>query len=158
MKKVLIRVLVGLYIVIAVIVTFNLLTYNRLHISEFNNKSFVKLEDNVGNYKKGNLLVIDKSNEFAASDNVFYCDLKKDKCVITYGKVDTVMSGVPMINGQTITSNYIIGKDVNVRSFPVIGSILNVLESRWVYLVFVVIPVLVGFVYLLRSILKESKK
>ena len=40
MKKNVIRVLVGIYIVIAVLTTFSLLTYNNLHISEFNKKSF----------------------------------------------------------------------------------------------------------------------
>ena len=158
MKKNVIRVLVVIYIVIAVLTTFSLLTYNNLHISEFNKKSFVKLTEDVNNFKKGSLVILDKPESYVASDNVLYCVLKKEKCVVTYGKVDTVMSGAPMINNQIISESMVIGKVDNARVIPAIGYIMNFLESRWGYLCFVVLPVLVGFIYELRVVLKESKK
>ena len=158
MKKNIVRVLVVIYIIIAVFTTFSLLTYNKLHISEFGKKSFVKLSEDVYNFKKGSLVILDKSDKYVASDNVLYCNLKKEKCLITYGKIDTVMSGAPMINNQTISESMIIGKVDNARVVPVIGSVMKFFESRWGYLCFVVLPVLVGFIYELRQVLKETKK
>lgn len=157
MKKIIVRVIICIYIVVAVFTTASLFTYNKQNLSEFNNKVFVKLEDDVQNYKKGSLLVVDKKNNYQANDNVFYCKLKKKKCIINYGTVDTMMGGTPTINNEIISEKLIIGKDENVRVIPFIGSIMNVLESRWGYLCVVVVPILIGFLYELISIIKEMK-
>ena len=45
MKKTIIRILVCIYIVIAVFTTINLLTYNDQNISEFGGKVFLKLKE-----------------------------------------------------------------------------------------------------------------
>ena len=152
------RVLICIYIVIAVFTTFNLLTYNKLNISEFNNKHFIKLSDDVGIYKKGSMLVVDKTDSYIAGENVFYCELKKDKCVVSYGKVDTVMGDQPMVNNQTISKKLILGKDNYVRVYPYIGGVMNFFESRWIYLCFIVLPLFIGFIFEIRMYIMESKK
>ena len=156
MKKTIIRILVCIYIVIAVFTTINLLTYNDQNISEFGGKVFLKLKEDIKNYQKGSLLVVEKSDNYKANDNVFYCQLKKEKCIISYGTVDTMMGELPTVN-QSISQKLIIGKDENVRVVPVLGSIMNTLESRLGFLCVVVLPILVGFLYELCMILKETK-
>ena len=157
MKKTIIRILVCIYIVIAVFTTINLLTYNDQNISEFGGKVFLKLKEDIKNYQKGSLLVVEKSDNYKANDNVFYCQLKKEKCIISYGTVDTMMGELPTVNNQSISQKLIIGKDENVRVVPVLGSIMNTLESRLGFLCVVVLPILVGFLYELCMILKETK-
>ena len=157
MKKTIIRILVCIYIVIAVFTTINLLTYNDQNISEFGGKVFLKLKEDIKNYQKGSLLVVEKSDNYKANDNVFYCQLKKEKCIISYGTVDTMMGELPTVNNQSISQKLIIGKDENVRVVPVLGSIMNTLESRLGFLCVVVLPILVGFLYELYMILKETK-
>ena len=157
MKKTIIRILVCIYIVIAVFTTINLLTYNDQNISVFGGKVFLKLKEDIKNYQKGSLLVVEKSDNYKANDNVFYCQLKKEKCIISYGTVDTMMGELPTVNNQSISQKLIIGKDENVRVVPVLGSIMNTLESRLGFLCVVVLPILVGFLYELCMILKETK-
>ena len=67
------------------------------------------------------------------------------------------MGGTPSINNETVSEKLIIGKDENIRVIPVLGSIMNVLESRYVYLCLVVLPVLAVFIYELYTIVKEMK-
>ncbi len=157
MKKNIFRVVVCIYIVVAVFTTVSLFTYNEQNLSEFNNKVFIKLKEDVQNYKKGSLLVIDKKNEYQAGDNVFYCNLKKKKCIINYGTVDTMMGEAPTVNNEIIPAKLIIGKDENVRVIPALGGIMSALESRWGYLCAIVLPILVGFLYELYNIIKEMK-
>lgn len=160
MKKTIFRVFVGIYIVIAVFTTVSLLTYknNEQKLSEFNNKVFVKLQEDVQSYRKGSLLIIDKNNNYQAGDNVFYCNLKKNKCIVTYGTVDTMMGDAPTVNNEIVSAKLIIGKDENVRVIPVLGGIMNTLESRWGFLCIIVLPILIGFLYELYNIIKEMKK
>ena len=158
MKKTIVRILISIYIVVAVFTTASLLTYNKQNISEFGGKVFLKLKEDINNYHKGNLLVLDKSDDYKANDNVFYCQLKKEKCIVSYGTVDTMMGELPTINNQSISKKMIIGKDENVRVIPVLGGIMNALESRLGFLCVVVLPILFGFLYELYIILRETKK
>ena len=158
MKKIVIRIVLAIYIVVAVFTTASLLTYNKHNMSEFNGKVFLKLKEDIATYKKGNLLVIKKSDDYNANDTVFYCNLKKDQCEISHGTIDTTMGGQPSINGETISTKLIIGKDENIRVVPVLGSIMNVLESRYGYLCLIVLPILVVFIYELCTIVKEMKR
>ena len=157
MKKVVTRILICIYIVVAVFTTINLLTYNDQNISEFGGKVFLKLKEDIKNYQKGSLLVVDKSDNYKANDNVFYCQLKKEKCIVSYGTVDTMMGEVPTVNNQSIPEKLIIGKDENVRVIPVLGAIMNALESRIGFLCVIVLPILFGFLYELYMILRETK-
>ena len=68
------------------------------------------------------------------------------------------MGGQPSINGETVSTKLIIGKDENIRVVPVLGSIMNVLESRYGYLCLIVLPILVVFIYELYTIVKEMKR
>ena len=158
MKKNIIRIIIAIYIVIAVFTTVNLLMYNDHNITEWNGKEFVKLSSDIGNYKKGNLLIIKKSDNYEANDNVFYCKIEKEDCIITYGTVETTMSGSPLIDNETVSEKLIIGKDENIKVVPVLGNIMNVFESKWGYLCLIVLPMLVIFIYETFVIAKEVNK
>ena len=67
------------------------------------------------------------------------------------------MGGI-IVNKETISNKFVIGVDDQVRVVPVLGAVLNVLESRWGYLCFVVLPILVAFVYEIVHISREVKR
>ena len=157
MKKI-IKILIAIYIVIAVFTTISLFTYNNYNISQIGNKMLLKLDSNIDNYNKGNLLIITKKDNYKAGENVFYCKLDNKKCNINYGNITTVMGGTPMINNESISEKLILGTDENIKNIPVLGSIMGTLESRWIYLLFIVLPVLVAFIYEAYTISKEVKK
>jgi len=157
MKKVGVKVLVFIYILIAIVATVGLFTLDEHNLSAIGNKKFVNLDENVGSYKKGQLLIIAESDNYTANDSVFYCELKKKKCVIRYGMIETKMGGNPTINKETISEKLLIGKDENVKVIPVLGYVFGMLRSRIGYLCVVVLPILVGFIYELFVVGKELK-
>ena len=60
MKKPIVKVIVCIYLVITLFTTASLLTYNKQNISELGGKVFLKLKEDIKDYKKGSLLVINK--------------------------------------------------------------------------------------------------
>ncbi len=69
-----------------------------------------------------------------------------------------MMGDAPLINGDTVSKKLIIGTEENVKVIPIIGGLMNILESSAIYLCLIVIPVLVAFIYILCTITKETKK
>lgn len=157
MKKVF-KILIVIYAIVAIFTTISLFTYNKYNISEIGNKRIIKLNKDIDKYNKGNLLIVSKKEEYSAGDNVFYCKLENEKCSINYGKVTTVMGGNPQISGEEISKKLLIGTDENIKVIPVLGTIMGILESRWIYLFFIVLPILIAFIYELYTITKEVKK
>ena len=67
------------------------------------------------------------------------------------------MSGVPTIWGEEISNKQVIGIDRDVSVIPLMGSILNIMESTFGYLCIVILPILLAFIYIISSIVKEVK-
>ena len=141
----------------AIYVTANILAYDEYHLTEWGGNVYINLDKNLGSYQKGNMLVIKNRNDYKANDNIFYCTFKEDDCVVSYGRIETMMGGI-IVNKETIPTASIIGVDKDVKVIPVIGGILNVLESRWGYLCVVVLPIFVAFVYEIFHISREVKR
>lgn len=157
MKKIVIRLAICIYLLVAALTTINLLKYNEQNLTQYGDSILIKLDENISSYSKGSLLIVKKAENYQAGDNVFYCDLKKEQCKVKFGKVDTAMGSSPIINNETISEKMVIGKDEDIRVIPALGSVMRFLESRWGYFCVVVLPVLVGFIYELYSIIKETK-
>lgn len=156
MKKI-IKVLIVLYILIAISTTISLFTYNEYNISEVGDKVIIKLNKELASYKKGNLIIINKKDKYETGDNVFFCKIKEEKCNIDYGKIITTMGGNPKINNEEVTRKLILGYDKNIKVIPILGSIMAILESRWIYFFFIVLPILVAFIYEIYTLSKELK-
>ena len=157
MKKIT-KILIAIYIFIAILTTISLFTYNKYNISQIGNKVLLKLDKEINTHKKGTLLIINAKDNYVAGDNVFYCKIEKDKCSVEYGNITTVMGGNPQINSESIPQKLILGTDNNIKTIPVLGSIMYILESKWIYLFFIVLPVLIAFIYEVYTITKEVKK
>ena len=156
-KKIVIKIIIVFYVALAAFTTFNLLKYNKQHLTEYNDKIFIKLNKNINNYKKGSLLITNNSNKYSIDDNVFYCQLKKEKCDVKYGTIDTIISDDYIINNEVIPEKLLIGIDKEVISIPFVGYLMQILEARWGYLLLIVMPILVGFMYEVYIIIKEIK-
>ncbi len=51
------RVLIIIYLIIAAIVTVNLLAYNQHNITQIGDKVYIKLNKNISKYNSGSLLI-----------------------------------------------------------------------------------------------------
>lgn len=157
MKKIT-KILLGIYVVIAFILTVNLLAYNQFNMTQFGSRVHIKLDRDVDTYKKGSLLITTSKDNYVAGDNVFYCVLKDEKCEVNYGSITTMMGDAPLINGEDVSKKLIVASSDNLVVVPFIGGVLGFLESRTIYLLVIVLPILVAFIYEVFVISKESKK
>lgn len=157
MKKTL-NILIIIYVIVAIFVTTCLLFYNDYDTTAFGDKTLVIVKDNIGNFKKGSLLIVSDDNTYKENSQVFYYLAKSKKYYIKLGTVKEITTDTVTIDKNIINKNDIIGVNNNVIVLPLMGSILTLLESKWGYLIVIILPVLVAFIYEIYSILKEFKK
>ncbi len=161
-------ILVTIYILIAVALTACLLTYNDYKISVFGDRSLIILEDNelAPKYKKGSLLIVKKNSndDIKQGDEIFFYNTYKNKVVVNVSKVNKVKKVTDTettytINGKyEISSQYVIGKSDTTTVINDVGSILSVLESKWGFLLVIVFPISLLFIYELYIIIREIKE
>ena len=74
--KILLSILLVLYAAVAIFLTACLLNYNDYKITEFGNKSLIIVNDDTlkDKYKKGSLLVVDKTNakDIKSGDEIIF--------------------------------------------------------------------------------------
>ena len=158
--KVLLIVFIVLYALIEIFVTACLLQFNDYRVTEFGNKSLLILKENIDeDYKKGDLLVITKDNgsDVTVGDRIFFYNAS-EHYLVNYAKVvevkenkdDFVFKVDALYN---VYRDYYVGK--KVQRFKGMGTILGFLESKWGFLLLVVLPTLVAVIYEIYIIVLE---
>lgn len=164
MKKVVINILIILYFLVAVIVTYSLLSYNKYNIVEADNKYVLTLKEKNPDFKKSDLLVVEKSNDYKKGDYVFYYDTYAAKVTVKYAKIENVKTinddekEIQLENDLILSSENILGKKQNTTTYKTLGAVFNTLTSKWGYLFIIIFPMLIAFVYEIYAIFKEIKK
>ena len=60
MKKIVLWIIAVIYLVVSILMTSYLLHYNDYNLAEYGSKTYVTLDKDLGEYKKGSLLAINK--------------------------------------------------------------------------------------------------
>lgn len=161
--------LLSIYLVVAVILTVFLLNYNKYGVTELGNYTLIKVEDDElkPNYQKGDLLVVEKvDNDLIRNgDSIFFYekDLENKTIFINLAKVIrkrkvTNTETTFVIEGDyEYSSDYLIGDTKNTKVYHGVGTILSVLESRFGFLLFVILPILFVFLYEIYEFVLEVK-
>ncbi len=159
--KILLIIFVVLYLIIELFLAICLLNYNDYRVTVFGNKSLLLLnEDLETKYKKNDLLIVTKKDgsEVSAGDSIFFYN-PGENFTINYAEVTDV---IPHENktytfkiGTThnVYMDYYIGKDVKV--YKRIGGIMRFLESKWGFLLLIVLPTMVAVIYEFYAIIIE---
>lgn len=164
MKKVVRNIIICLYFIVTILITYCLLSYNKYNVCEFKNETLLVFEDQEYNYKKSDLLVIKKSKRYKKGDIIFYYDTYENPSEIRIGKITNVglvnekTSAYTMEDERVYNDDNIIGTVKNTRSYFLLGSIYTLLVSKWGYLVIIIFPILVAFIYEIYQIIREVKK
>lgn len=166
MKKIIFCVLGLIYVIITILITIFLLSYNDYNLAEIGNNTYFVAKNNGENYNKGDLLLINNTNSLNVTKGkkIFYYNAYKAPIrvdineIVEVEKVNENETTYLLDNDAYISSEYVIGDTENVKIYPLFGYVLGALESTWGYLVFIVLPLLVGFVWEVYSIIKEIKK
>lgn len=170
MKKVLkmiFGIFVTVYMVCAVFLTVCLLSYNDYKISVLGDKSLIILEDDelAPKYKKGTLLIVTKNDndDIKVNDDIFFYNTYKNEVIVSTSKVQdkqkiTDTETTFVVDGKyDISSEYVIGKADTAIVLDGVGAILGFLESRWGFLLVIMFPISLLFVYEIYAIIRELK-
>ena len=146
-----------LIIIYVVLVTMFVLCKNNYGYTQFGDYSFANIdliaEKNVKDTKKGDLLVVKNSNDIHKGDLIYYYAVLNDNYIVRsavvadvkeddYSALYTVSLSNTTIN---VASSRVLGKYSTV--YNNLGSILSVLESRVGFLLLVLLPIMVVFIY-----------
>lgn len=156
MKKVIINIIFVIYLLLTIIITGTLLSYNERNITEINNNYIITLKDNK-DYSQNNLLIIKKNNKVKENEKIFYYDNKKIK-INTVKKIDETKQTIVLEDETIITKEEVLGKTNETKNLPLLGQVYNTLTSRLGYLLIIILPMLLAFVYEIYAITKEIKK
>lgn len=144
-------------IIYVVLVTMFVLCKNKYGYTQFGDYSFTNIdliaEKNVKDTKKGDLLVVKNSNDIHKGDLIYYYAVLNDNYIVRsavvadvkeddYSALYTVSLSNTTIN---VASSRVLGKYSTV--YNNLGSILSVLESRVGFLLLVLLPIIVVFIY-----------
>lgn len=161
--------LLSIYLVAAVVLTVFLLNYNKYGVTELGNYTLIKVEDDelAPDYQKGDLLVVEKVNNdlIKNGDSIFFYekDLENKTIFINLARVlrkrkITDSETTFVIEGEyEYSSDYVIGDVNNTKVYHGVGTILSLLESRFGFLLFIILPILFIFLYELYAFVLEVK-
>lgn len=166
--KIFFGIMITIYIVVAVFLTVCLLSYNDYKISVIGDKSLIVLEDDelAPEYKEGSLLIVTKNDndDIKVNDDIFFYNTYKNQVIVSVSKVKdkqkiTETETTFVIEGDyEFSSEYVIGKADTTIVMEDVGSILGFLESRWGFLLVIIFPILLLFLYEIYAIIREIRE
>lgn len=165
MKKVLKNVVIIVYVIIAILVTICLLSYNKFKTTQFGDTTLVVIDNSElePTYKKGSIAFV-KNSDVEIGDEIFYYNSFGNQINISVAKVTNkevlseTQGAYTMESGKVIATDHIIGKTSNVTTVSGIGYVLGALESKWGYLFLIVLPTLLAFLYEIYEIVIQIRE
>ena len=158
MKKKLLIVSFVIYLVIVLIATKALLDRNEYGVFETKNDYYI-CNEKIREYDNSSLVHFDKNANYEKliGEDVYYFDKNSE---LQSGKLALYDKENKVFNANSIT--YEIDKLLGRpdKAYQIVGSLLNIITSRAFYLIFVIIPIIILFVYeihlLMRYISREK--
>jgi len=158
--KILLIVFLVLYLGVEVFVTVCLLNYNDQGVTEFGNKTLVIMtEDLSDTYQKGDLVVVSKDDgSMVVEDDFIFFYNPSDEGVVNFAEVNEVIESnnyytYVVSDDYNVYYDYYIGKDTIVLKR--VGAVLSLLESKWGFLILIILPTIVAIIFELYAILIE---
>lgn len=159
MKELLWRMVLVVFVIIAVFVTTCTLSTNDYNVMQFGNKIWLIAGENLESYSKNKLLIIKEDNRSVKlNDEVFYYAEDNEGNKVKYGQITAINNNSYTINNEEIEKSMVIASNENVKQVAVLGTILSVLTSRYGYLCLIILPILLAFIYQIVQIVKELNK
>jgi len=165
MKKIIKNTLIVLYAVIAIFATICLLSYNDFRVTEFGDYSLVIIKNRElePKFEKGDLVITDKTEKIEVGDTIlFYNTYEKDivvvaQKVINIEEITATEKTYTLENEKEISSEYVLGSIEEPMKISKAGTILNILESKWGFLLLIVLPSLIAFIYEIGEVISEIR-
>lgn len=152
------EVVIVLYVVF---ITSCILFKNRYGFTQFGDYTFIPVvndnEKYIKDVKKGDLLIAKKVDKVSLSESIYFYTSENRNYIVREGKVTRVPMGdgdtlyditVEMLDKSvdtTVSGSKIVGKKSTL--LPLLGSVLTFLESRTGFLLCVLLPIVIVFLY-----------
>lgn len=157
MGKILITIVEVFIIIYVIIITLCLLDQNKYGYTVFGNKTLVTISDDnsaeLPSFRNGDLVVLEKTSydDVKVGDTLYYYDAINETYIINSSIVkeksgDDDSAIYIMENSKSVAEERIVGSYEN-QKYSGLGSILDVLESRVGFLLIVILPIFVLFIY-----------
>ena len=156
--KVLWHILEVIIICYVVFITACILFRNGYGYTQFGSMTVVTVNDvNVNDFENisnGSLLLIKDSNSFKVDDEVFYYDIRNQKYIVVSDRIVNIEDGKYIVDGVNennevvqvkLNNKKIIGK--NYVKIGILGYLVDLLESRIGFLLLVILPIFIVFLY-----------
>lgn len=160
MKKigsVLLDIIIGIWLLVAIFVTVCLLSYNEFKVTTFGKTSLliVDSDEMEPEFLEGDLLVVKRNsdNKINVGDRVFYYNSAMNSKVLIYqnkveSKIEDSKTEVTyVLDGEKVSSEYVIGKVDTVKVHHKLGSILKIFTSKWGFMFLIIFPTLFAIIY-----------
>lgn len=160
-------ILLCVWVVVAIITTILLISFNKYSVSELGNYS-VFIVDNERlepNFLKNDIVITEKvaENKYNIGDDVFfYLTNPTDEVFINYGKITNIVKADHaedsyFFDEDQVSYGKMMGLANNAKVIHKLGFVLSLLESRWGFMFFIIFPTIFAVVYEIYSIIEEVK-
>lgn len=167
MKRAISNMIFSIYLIIAILVTVCLLSYNDYKVSVFGSTSVLIVSDSSlsPEFDKGDIILVESAKKYSVGERIFYYEAYNDEIIINVGTISEIQTSTEeqyaIDNGEKIVSSkLVIGQGNQVKIIKHMGYVLEILESKWGFLFLIVLPALLAFVNQLIVVIsgiKESK-
>lgn len=169
--------LIGIWVVCAILTTICLISFNDYRVSVLGNKSvfIIDNEELEPDFSKNDLVFLSKTseNKYKEGDKAFfYLPNRPDAVFINYGTIgkievadyaeDTFYFRTQNDNNDPnkmtrVAYSDMMGRMEDARIIHGWGLLLSILESRWGFMFLIIFPTIFAIVYEVYSIIEEAK-
>jgi hypothetical protein len=163
------NIIISIWVLIAIVSTICLISYNDYSVSEIGNYSIIIADSDrlEPTFKENDLIIVKKvsENKYNEGDYAFfYISNPSDFVFINYGKI------TKKVEVDHAEDSYYFGDDLSIPYSDMIGLangsivyhgwglVLSIFESRWGFMFLVIFPTIFAIVYEVYSIIEEAKR
>ena len=154
--------LLAFYVLFVIVTTVLLLTFNKFSDSKIGNITIADCEKNVSTLKKGDLLIVRNNSDIKVSDEILFYDtnsgIKFLNSDVVKEILDTDSLTYVIRDNEYLSSENVIGTISTTIRLPLLGYLYLLFTSKQGYLLFVIIPIIVYFIFLLKKYKNAEKK
>lgn len=145
----------SIFIIFVIINTFLLFTFNKFSNSSFGGITIIGLKSDILNYKRGSLVIL-KKNIINNGDDILLYDARSNNNICNETVIKKLDEKTYVIrDNEYVSDEYVIGKVSDIIVIPFIGYLYNVFTSKIGYLIFIIFPITLYFVLLIRNYKKS---
>ncbi len=159
--------LISVWVVMAIVTTILLISYNDYSVSEIGKNSIFIVDDERMEplFNKNDIIITTSMSEekYKEGDKVFfYLQNARDKVFINMGEITKVERANHaedsfFFDDVQIGASDLLGPVNGTRVLHKWGLLLNIFESRWGFMFLIILPTIFAIVYEIYSIIEEVK-